>query len=474
MVFKNPRKKGLFYKHSGNFIIQSAIQVNDIKPAPAPGYYIKFHATSVEMKDMTGTSDPFLKIYTLKQTQQGEFPLVAHPHQNASSHKNKNKYVLISKTEAVTKTLNPTWQPIRLDTGECGGLDGNIKIECWDFDKSLDHDFIGECHVTLRDMLYSKPVFLLINPSKSGHVTYYNSGILHVNEVHPDNNTTKRVETAYNLTFCGTNLSAKDLSGFSDPYFVIKVRIKPQWSYPYSADPIHEAILRGKKKKKDGMNDSSQNIDHKLVQIYRSEVLKSTLNPNFSEFQLNTVDVGGIDNLLYFEVYDWDSHGEDDMIGGFQTTLRELTMIHPSFTLKTKRGLTRTGGCFHLENLQPTRALFDQPPYALRIGLRAEKVERKDLCGLGASDPFLLVYAWPYTQEKECVIYQTEVIRTTTAPTWKQFTAEISQLGGLDSNIRFECWDHDDSGNSDFVCFSSNFLFLFWGFFSPSLTFPCT
>lgn len=94
---------------------------------------------------------------------------------------------------------------------------------------------------------------------------------------------------------------------------------KPQWSYPYCTDPDREAAARGKKKK---------GTEAKLVQVYRyemnpqrkaklhyrSEVIHRNLNPTWMELQLNVADVGGVDGVLTFDVYDWDQRGTDDLV----------------------------------------------------------------------------------------------------------------------------------------------------------------
>lgn len=44
-------------------------------------------------------------------------------------------------------------------------------------------------------------------------------------------------------------------------------------------------------------------------------MIQKNLNPQWSEFQMNASDVGGLDGILTFEVYDWDQRGADELVG---------------------------------------------------------------------------------------------------------------------------------------------------------------
>jgi Ca2+-dependent lipid-binding protein len=71
--------------------------------------------------------------------------------------------------------------------------------------------------------------------------------------------------------------------------------------------------------------------------MYRSELIKKNLNPEWAPFVLSTLAVGGIDTLFTINCYDWDKDGGHDLIGTLTTTLRDLTfgptaiaLINPS------------------------------------------------------------------------------------------------------------------------------------------------
>lgn len=61
------------------------------------------------------------------------------------------------------------------------------------------------------------------------------------------------------------------------------------------------------------------------ITLYRSEFLPKTTDPHWKPFNLNVKDVFGYDNPFTITVYDSDKDGGHDLIGTFDTTLRELT-----------------------------------------------------------------------------------------------------------------------------------------------------
>ena len=67
--------------------------------------------------------------------------------------------------------------------------------------------------------------------------------------------------------------------------------------------------------------------------LFRSSVIKDCLEPSWQPFVLNVVDVGGLDSPFRIRVFDFDSDGGHDMIGEFQTTLRECSLSQYTFAL---------------------------------------------------------------------------------------------------------------------------------------------
>ena len=56
----------------------------------------------------------------------------------------------------------------------------------------------------------------------------------------------------------------------------------------------------------------------------KSKTKKKTLNPVFDEKMILLVDQTDLTGRLLFEVYDWDSMSDDDLIGGFSISIKEL------------------------------------------------------------------------------------------------------------------------------------------------------
>ncbi|VDN21032.1 unnamed protein product [Cylicostephanus goldi] len=128
---------------------------------------IEFHlsARKLDKKDFFGKSDPFLNIYRLEDD---------------------GSRILVYRTEAIMKELNPTWKPFEVNSKLLchGDRDKSFLIECfdWERDGSLSHDFIGSCEVSLNQLLAKNAVksIPLINEKKQAKkgAKYKNSGTL--------------------------------------------------------------------------------------------------------------------------------------------------------------------------------------------------------------------------------------------------------------------------------------------------------
>ena len=109
--------------------------------------YVRFdlRCINLEKKDLFGKSDPYLLIYKLNKDGSAE-----------------NVY----KTEILKKTLDPVFKVFQLPLSEVGEL--NIRIECWDWDRSSKDDLIGQVQFNIQDVK-GKPAELqmeLVNPIK--------------------------------------------------------------------------------------------------------------------------------------------------------------------------------------------------------------------------------------------------------------------------------------------------------------------
>jgi len=72
---------------------------------------------------------------------------------------------------------------------------------------------------------------------------------------------------------------------------------------------------------------SRANENNVYTVVYRSEIIKNTLNPEWKQFscEVRALCNGDYDRDLQCTVWDWDSDGSHDLIGIFHTNMRKLT-----------------------------------------------------------------------------------------------------------------------------------------------------
>ncbi|CAH1784993.1 unnamed protein product [Owenia fusiformis] len=121
---------------------------------------MQFCGKKLDKKDLFGKSDPFLVFY--KCNEDGNFTLT-------------------HKTEVIKNTLNPTWRPftVLVRTLCNGDFHRSLKVECYDWNRSGDHDLIGGFVTNLHELTRgpgSANIFELIHPKKKEKKKYKNSG----------------------------------------------------------------------------------------------------------------------------------------------------------------------------------------------------------------------------------------------------------------------------------------------------------
>ena len=79
-----------------------------------------------------------------------------------------NQWLKVHETEYVMNNLNPIWKQFRIRGDKLYGGDHNrpIRVECWDWEKSGNYQFIGETVFTLQDVISGRREFELSNPKK--------------------------------------------------------------------------------------------------------------------------------------------------------------------------------------------------------------------------------------------------------------------------------------------------------------------
>ncbi|KAK9528001.1 hypothetical protein VZT92_014505 [Zoarces viviparus] len=130
---------------------------------------VEFEAAGrkLDKKDFFGKSDPFLEFY--KQAETG--------------------WQLAHRTEVVKNNLNPIWRPFRIPLQSlCGGdVEKSIKVECYDYNNSGSHDFIGSFETTLSQIqqasqTYAAEFQCMNSKKKQKKKGYKNSGVIVVTQ----------------------------------------------------------------------------------------------------------------------------------------------------------------------------------------------------------------------------------------------------------------------------------------------------
>ncbi|XP_023121029.1 copine-3-like isoform X1 [Amphiprion ocellaris] len=121
----------------------------------------------LDKKDFFGKSDPFLEFY--RQTETG--------------------WQLAHRTEVIKHNLNPTWKPFRIPLQSlCGGdVEKSIKVDCYDYNNSGSHDFIGSFQTTLSQIqqasqTYAAEFECINSKKKQKKKGYKNSGVIIVKQ----------------------------------------------------------------------------------------------------------------------------------------------------------------------------------------------------------------------------------------------------------------------------------------------------
>lgn len=93
-------------------------------------------------------------------------------------------YSVVTKTEPVRSTQNPTWNPftIRATTLCNGDCERNIKIDCYDHRSSGSHKLIGTCYTNLRSLMIADqtPMMLINEKKRKANPSHGSDGVLKV------------------------------------------------------------------------------------------------------------------------------------------------------------------------------------------------------------------------------------------------------------------------------------------------------
>ncbi|GKT16392.1 Copine like protein [Aduncisulcus paluster] len=161
------------------FIVPYTFESHDVvrvsiydKDSPDLDNLHKHDFLDIDKKDVFGASDPYLCIY---RSQEGS-----------------SAWSEVARTKVLKDTLNPIWPTIEVSIQSlCNGdVDRPVKIECYDYDKHSDHDFIGSAETTVSQMIAMRKTeknLVLFNEKKhekmkSKGKSYTGSGYLKIDK----------------------------------------------------------------------------------------------------------------------------------------------------------------------------------------------------------------------------------------------------------------------------------------------------
>lgn len=157
-------------------------------PTGGAQYLLQFKGHRLDRKDVFSQSDPFLVISASKEgfgkVKKNAQKFAKEMNSKKRFDKVRGKWAIVYRSETIRNDQNPTWRPfnISIQTLCRGNLDVPFIIECWDADRSGNHDFIGRATTTIRELQVMREL-QLINKRRFGFGTV--AGMLEVLQCRP-------------------------------------------------------------------------------------------------------------------------------------------------------------------------------------------------------------------------------------------------------------------------------------------------
>mgnify|MGYP002716305599 CR=1 FL=1 len=206
----------------------------------------------------------------------------------------EKRWVEYHRTECINDNHDPDFLS-KVKIQYCFEEQQNLKFEVYDVDSNStclsDHDFLGSVQCTVGQLVSNGSVKLALSPTNGGIGDGSCGYIIIVAEE------LSTLKDEITFQFSGIGLDKKDWFGKSDPFLV-----------------IHKS--------------TESNL---YVVVHKTEVIKKTLNPKWKKFTIPiaTLCNGDLDRNLKIVCWDWNSSGNNSLIGEFYTTLRELSESEP-------------------------------------------------------------------------------------------------------------------------------------------------
>uniref|UniRef100_A0A9J7Z0M6 Copine IVa n=1 Tax=Cyprinus carpio carpio TaxID=630221 RepID=A0A9J7Z0M6_CYPCA len=177
------------------------------------------------------------------------------------------------------------------------------------------------------------------------------------------------------------------------------------------------------------------------LEVDRTEVIRSCLNPTFSKVFTLDFYFEEVQRLRY-ELYDISSsHNgmrEVDCLGAMECTLGQI-ISQRKFT----KALLKQGNTITAEELTGNNDYVE-------LSFSARKLDDKDF--FSKSDPFLEIYRVNDDNTQQ-LVHRTETVMNNLNPVWKTFKTSLNSLCSGDHERILKCtvWDWDSNGKHDFI-----------------------
>lgn len=259
---------------------------NPIGSEPKGRVELSFKIVGLKSTDYFSASDPIVYLYEKKI--------------------DGNEWVKIGSTEMIKNASNPVFKT-RIALDYYFERKQELRASIFDVDNknkqvNESHDTLGDCFFTCGEIIGSKNSTIAkgiyLNKVKHGTLVIFGENLS--NDSYPKSN------IYFNLS--ASNLDKKDFFGSSDPYLVIS-RVRQ---------------------------------DGSAVDIYKTETIKKSLNPQWKTFTLSSESLIG--DKIRIECFDWDNNSKHDLIGRVELTFN-LLKPSASFTLLSSKG--KSAGTIH-------------------------------------------------------------------------------------------------------------------------------
>ncbi|KAL6845034.1 hypothetical protein ACP4OV_025207 [Aristida adscensionis] len=238
---------------------------------------LSFSASKLRNMDAFSKSDPMLVVYTKKD----------------------GKLEEIGRTEVILNTLEPSWitkvtmsyqfeivQPLVFRIYDVDTKYHNTPVKMLNL---AEQDFLGEGCCNLSEIVTKFNHSLTLNLQNG-----YEHALLGTMTVHAEESDSSRI--AVEMTLRCLNLENKDMFSKSDPFLRISKLVETTGPIP----------------------------------ICKTEAVTDNLNPIWRPITLTSQQFGSKDNPLLVECFDFDSNGDHELIGAFQTTITQLESLYKS------------------------------------------------------------------------------------------------------------------------------------------------